>query len=135
MAGDPSTPETRALKEAGERRKAELIELAGGLYTRQETSSLLNMSGPQIEERHKAGTIIAVRAGEDLGYPACQFGLDEMVPGLPDALAVMPIRADWMRLEWLLVSDDALGGLSPLEALRIGRFEDVIDVARAQGAE
>ncbi|WP_373696793.1 Rv2175c family DNA-binding protein [Microvirga yunnanensis] len=40
-----------------------------------------------------------------------------------------------MRLEWLLVPDDALEGLSPLETLREGRIKDVIDVARVQGAE
>jgi hypothetical protein len=55
-----------------------------------------------------------------------------MVPGLSDALAVMPLRADWIRLEWLLVPDDALDGLSPLEALRAGRPEDVTDIARTK---
>jgi uncharacterized protein (DUF2384 family) len=35
-----------------------------------------------------------------------------------------------MRLEWLLVPDEALEGLSPLEALRAGRLEDVLDIAR-----
>ena len=35
-----------------------------------------------------------------------------------------------MRLEWLLVPDDALEGISPLEALRAGRLEDVLDIAR-----
>jgi hypothetical protein len=42
----------------------------------------------------------------------------------------MPIRHDWVRLEWLLVPDEALEGISPLEALRAGRLEDVIDIAR-----
>jgi hypothetical protein len=58
-----------------------------------------------------------------------------MVPGLSDALAVMPIRADWMRLEWLVVPDEALDGISPVGALRAGRIYEVIDIARAQGAE
>ena len=47
----------------------------------------------------------------------------------------MPLRADWMRLEWLVVPDNVLKGLSPLEALRAGRIEEVVDVARGQGAE
>jgi hypothetical protein len=88
-----------------------------------------------VEERRKAGTIIAVKAGDGHGYPACQFGPNGMVPGLSEALAVMPMRADWMRLEWLLVADDALDGLSPLESLRVGCVEEVIDIARAQGAD
>jgi hypothetical protein len=129
------TPETQELTAAGERRKAELIEMAGGLLTPQAAALLLEISTPLTEERHKAGEIIAVRSGVDYGYPACQFGPDGMVPGLSDALAAMPMRADWMRLEWLLVPDDALDGSSPLEALRAGRIDDVMDVARGQGAE
>ena len=40
-----------------------------------------------------------------------------------------------MRLEWLLVPDDAMDGSFPLEDLMVGRVEEVIDIARAQGAE
>jgi hypothetical protein len=129
------TADVQALIAAGDVRKAELIEMAGGLLTSQAVASLLNIPEQSIEERRKAGTIIAVKAGDDHGYPACQFGLNGMVPGLSEALAVMPMRADWMRLEWLLVADDALDGLSPLESLRVGCVEEVIDIARAQGAD
>jgi hypothetical protein len=116
------TPETQGLIAAGNVRKGELIGMAGGLYALPEVASLLNSSEQVVEEQRKAGTIIAVRAGEDYGYPACQFRSNGIIPGLSDALAVMPTRADWMRLEWLLVPDDALDGLSPLEALKAGRL-------------
>lgn len=129
------TPEIQELIAAGDVRKAELTEMAGGLLTPQAAASLLSIPEQLVEERHKAGEIIAVRAVEDYGYTACQFGPDGMVPGLSDALAAMPMRADWMRLEWLLVPDDALDGISPLEALRAGRIDEVMDVARGQGAE
>jgi hypothetical protein len=129
------TPETQELMAAGERRKRELLEMAGGLYTLPAVASLLNISEQLVEERHRAGEIIAVRAGDKHGYPACQFGANGMVPGLTHALAVMPMWADWMRLEWLLVPDDALDGISALEALKAGRFEDVMDVARGQGSD
>jgi hypothetical protein len=129
------TTDVQALIAAGDIRKAELIEMAGGFYSLSEVASLLKVPEQLIEERRKAGTIIAIRAGDDHGYPACQFGLDGIVPGLSEALAVMPLRADWMRLEWLVVPDNVLKGLSPLEALRAGRIEEVVDVARGQGAE
>ena len=48
-----------------------------------------------------------------------------MVAGLSDALAVIPMRVDWVRLEWLLVPDDAMDGSFPLEDLRVGRVEKV----------
>ena len=80
--------------------------------------------------------LIAVKSGGRVWIPAArQFTSDGIVEGLAVILEAMPMRDDWMRLEWLLVPDDALEGLSPLEALKEGRIDDVIDVARAQGAE
>ncbi|NBJ13679.1 Rv2175c family DNA-binding protein [Microvirga arsenatis] len=126
---------TAELVAAGAARKAELINLAGGLFSLQNVVSLLKITRQAIEKRRKAGTIIAVRTGDDYRYPACQFTQDGMVEGLDMVLKEMPVRADWMRLEWLLTPDEALDGLSPLEALKKGQLEDVLDVARAQGAE
>ncbi|WP_246812507.1 hypothetical protein [Microvirga sp.] len=115
---------------AGEVRKAELIDMAGGLYTLSEVAAILAISEPLVEKRRKAGELIAVRLAESYCYPACQFTPHGIVTGLPEVLAMMAIRHDWMRLEWLLVPDEALEGLSPLEALKAGRLEDVIDIAR-----
>jgi hypothetical protein len=74
------TPETQELIAAGFVRKTELTEMAGGLLPSQAVASLLNIPEQFVEERHEAGEIIAVRAGEDYGYPACQFGPDGIVP-------------------------------------------------------
>ena len=115
---------------AGEVRKAELVELAGGLYTLTEVAAILTISEQLVEQRRKAAELIAIETREGYRYPACQFTPDGIVKGLSEVLSVMPIRADWMRLEWLLVPDDALEGISPPEALRAGRLEDVIDIAR-----
>ena len=127
--------EIQTLIAGGLARKTELVEMAGGLYPLPQVASLLNVSEEAIEDRHKAGGLIAVRSGGIYGYPACQFTSHGVVEGLTAILEAMPMRHDWMRLEWLLVPDDALEGLSPLEVLKEGRIDDVIDVARAQGAE
>jgi hypothetical protein len=127
--------EIQTLIAGGLARKTELVEMAGGLYPLPQVASLLSVSEEAIEDRHKAGVLIAVRSGGRYGYPACQFTSDGIVEGLAIILEAIPMRDDWMRLEWLLVPDDALEGLSPLEALKGGRIDDVIDVARAQGAE
>ena len=127
--------ETQTLFAGGFARKTELVEMAGGLYPLAQVASLLNVSEEIVEDRHKAGMLIAVRSGGKYGYPACQFTSDGIVEGLAVILEAIPVRADWMRLEWLLVPDDALDGLSPLEALKEGRIDDVIDIARAHGAD
>ena len=127
--------ETQTLSATGLARKTELVEMAGGLYTLAQVASLLNVSEEIVEDRHKAGMLIAVRSGGKYGYPARQFTSDGIVEGLAAILEAIPVRADWMRLEWLLVPDDALDGLAPLEALKAGRIDDVIDIARGHGAD
>ena len=97
---------------AGEVRKAELVELAGGLYTLTEVAAILTISEQLVEQRRKAAELIAIETREGYRYPACQFTPDGIVKGLSEVLSVMPIRADWMRLEWLLVPNDALEGIS-----------------------
>jgi hypothetical protein len=105
---------------SGLARRTELVEMAGGLYTLPEVVSLLNVSEEAVEDRHKAEMLIVVRSGGKYGYPTCQFTSGGIVEGLAAILEVMPIRADWMRLEWLLVPDDAFDGLYPLDASRKG---------------
>jgi hypothetical protein len=127
--------ETQTLTAAGLARKTEQVATAGGLYTLSEVASRLNVSEEAVEDQHKAGVLIAVRSGGRYGYPACQFTSAGIVEGLAAILGAMPLRSDWMRLEWLLVADDALDGLAPLEVLKEGRLRDVMDIARGYGAE
>jgi hypothetical protein len=58
-----------------------------------------------------------------------------MITGLSEALRSMPIRSPWMRLEWLVSPDPALGDASPIEALRRGNVTAVITLAGSHGAE
>ncbi len=61
------------LMAAGEVRKAELIRMAGGLYMPSSVATILAISEQLVEERRKAGELIAVETGEGYRYPACQF--------------------------------------------------------------
>jgi hypothetical protein len=125
-----TVPLIAELMAAGEVRKAELVELTGGLYMPSYVAAILKIPEQLVEKRRKTGELIAVETEEGYRYPACQFTPDGIVTGLSEVLTVMPIRHDWMRLEWFLVPDDALEGISPLEALRAGRLQDVLDIAR-----
>jgi hypothetical protein len=73
MTCDPKT-KVQSLVAAGELRKAELIERAGGLYTISEVALILKTSEQTIEERHKAGEIIAVRQGRTMGTQPASSG-------------------------------------------------------------
>jgi hypothetical protein len=98
-------------------------------------AALLRISRQAVDKRRRAGKLIAVPAGEDYVYPACQFTEQEIVAGLDKALGAMPIQDPWMRLEWLLTEDDALKGSSPLVALKSGAVDEVVELAAGLGGK
>jgi hypothetical protein len=127
-------PEAALLAE-GARLKSDLLERAGGALGVGQVASLLRVSRQAVDKRRKAGKLIAVPAGEDYAYPACQFTDEGVVAGLDKALGVMPIQDPWMRLEWLLTEDDVLEGSNPLAALKLGSVREVVELAAGHGGE
>jgi hypothetical protein len=127
-------PEAELLAE-GALLKAELLERAGGTLGVGQVADILRISRQAVDKRRKAGKLIAVSFGADFAYPACQFTADGILTGIDRALEAMAVSDAWMRLEWLLTEDEALGGLSPLEALKAGSVEAVIDLAAGQGGD
>ena len=127
-------PEAALLAE-GARLKSDLLERAGGALGVGQVASLLRVSRQAVDKRRKAGKLIAVPAGEDYAYPACQFTDEGVVAGLDKALGVMPVQDPWMRLEWLLTEDDVLEGSSPLVALKLGSVREVVELAAGHGGE
>ena len=127
-------PEAALLAE-GARLKSDLLERAGGALGVGQVASLLRVSRQAVDKRRKAGKLIAVPAGEDYAYPACQFTDEGVVAGLDKALGVMPIQDPWMRLEWLLTEDDVLEGSSPLAALKSDSVREVVELAAGHGGE
>ena len=127
-------PEAALLAE-GAKLKSELLDRAGGALRVGQVADLLRVSRQAVDKRRKGGKLIAVPAGEDYVYPACQFTGQGVVTGLDKALGVMPIQDPWMRLEWLLTEDDVLGGQSPLAALKCGSVREVVELAAGHGGE
>jgi hypothetical protein len=127
-------PEAALLAE-GAKLKSDLLERAGGTLGVGQVAGLLRVSRQAVDKRRKAGKLIAVPAGQDYVYPACQFTDEGIVPGLDKSLEAMPIRDPWMRLEWLLTEDDALEGMSPLAALKSGAIRQVVELAAGHGGD
>lgn len=100
-------PEAALLAE-GAKLKSDLLERAGGALGVGQVAGLLRVSRQAVDKRRKVSKLIAVPAGEDYVYPACQFTDQGVVTGLDKALGMMPIQDPWMRLEWLLTEDDVL---------------------------
>jgi len=123
------------LIERGKVRAAELVEMAGGLLSAREVSAHTGIPPEEIETRVAAGELIAMRENGTLLFPACQFTSTGVVENLSIVLKDDRTQSPWVRLEWFLVPDDALLGLSPLEALKQGQVEEVARLARANGAD
>lgn len=136
LAGSPAVAAldpTAALLAEGAKVKQRLLERAGGAVGAGDAARILGITRQAVDKRRRAHKLIAVAHGHDHAYPAAQFIEGGLVPGLDSALAAMPARDPWMRLEWLLTADDELDGMSPLEALMAGRVGDVVTNAAGHG--
>jgi hypothetical protein len=116
-------------------RKQWLIRKAGGVLEEELVADWLGMSLPELRRYTEAGDLIAVDMDGRTVYPAFQLKNPTTILDVRKILSVMPIKASWMRLEWLLTPDSALDGDTPWEALQAGRRDAVLDCARSHGAE
>lgn len=136
LAGSPAVGEldpTAALLAEGAEVKQKLLACAGGAVGVTDVARILGITRQAVDKRRRAHRLIAVSHGHDYAYPAAQFAEGGLVQGLDRALVAMPARDPWMRLEWLLTADDELDGMSPLDALRAGRVQDVVANAAGHG--
>ncbi|MBN9560848.1 MAG: DNA-binding protein [Alphaproteobacteria bacterium] len=134
----PLDPLTDALAR-GVAERENLAAKAQGLLSAEEAGRILGgISRQAVDKRRRAGQLLGVRLANDWRYPALQFGsAGEVAQGLADVLQVLADLSPWATLDFLLAEDDALGGLSPLEALRQGghRTEEVLRIAQVQKAD
>jgi hypothetical protein len=115
--------------------KADLLRRADGTLSASEAARMLGTDVVTLQDLAAESAVIALPLPGGTAYPACQFEIGGMVAGLSKVLRSMPIRSPWMRLEWLVSPDPALGDASPIEALRRGNVTEVITLARSYGVE
>ena len=112
---------------------------AGGLLSADEAGRALGgISRQAVDKRRRSLHLLAVRIASDWRYPAAQIGPDgQAVPGLSTVLEGLAALGPWAQLSFLLANDDALGGITPLEALRRGgaAADDVQRIAQSHGTD
>jgi len=118
----------------GAEARVRLAEAAGGLLSVGQVGALLGITRAAVDKRRSVGKLLAVRVRGDWHYPAAQFRDGEVLPGIPECLALMPEASGWSVLDLLLAEDSALGGRSPLAALRAGDMEPVLRLLRGREA-
>jgi hypothetical protein len=111
----------------GASERERLASRAGGLLSAAQAARALGgISRQAVDKRRRANQLLAVRVAGDWRYPAAQIGADGTVPAaLPSVLATASElgMGAWATLDFLLTPDGALGGLTPLDALRRGGGE------------
>jgi hypothetical protein len=123
---DPLAP---ALARNVEHRQT-LLTLAGGALSADEAGQILGITRQAVDKRRRSGTLLAVREGSDWRYPACQFDNGEVVAGILDVVRGFGSASPWVALDFLLASDTALVGRTPLEALKAGDRDEVLRLVR-----
>jgi len=124
--------EWKALQRAFEFRRA----LLHGAITTTQVAQLLGVSRQAVAERERKGQLLCIMEGGQLRFPLWQFdpsGASGVVEGLPlvvralDEVAPTPTLG---KIVWLRKANSSLGDLSPIEALRAGRLDEVMAAAR-----
>ena len=128
---DPMVP---ALARNVEHRN-QLLERAGGVLSAEEAGKITGITRQAIDKRRRSNAIVAVREGSDWKYPACQFRDGEVLPGIAEVVRGLEGQGAWATLDFLLAPDSALGGRSPLEALRQGDISAVERLVRANAGD
>jgi hypothetical protein len=110
-----------------------LIDENGGALTATQTGALLGISRQMVDKRRHAGKLLAISTGRHgYRYPAWQFERSGVLSGLEDVLKALASHDGWIQIAFFVSKNERLGG-TPIEALRAGRLNAVLDAAAVYG--
>jgi hypothetical protein len=117
---------------------ATLDARVGPFYDTAALLERLQVSSDTLDALVRTGDVLKVISSDGCPlFPAFQFGQDaQPLPRLRDVLSELdPEQVDpWGDAVWLNAPAEELEGVSPATALRGGRTEDVVRLARAAGS-
>lgn len=128
---------SRALLE-GVRIAQEDLREAGGAYDLDQVRTLMRgVSRQAIDKRVQEGSLLAVPGPSNRrSYPTLQFNRDgTVVPGLKAVREALQTSNSWTVLNFLAHPDVRLGDRKPIELLRSGQLELVLEAARRHGEQ
>jgi hypothetical protein len=122
---------------AFERISADLLDRGGGGMSLREAAGALGTSKQALHKRIHAGTALGMMRGREIVVPRVQFAEEGgkvvgFLPGIAEVLATFREAGErgWGALQFLVEQDPNLGR-APVQALREGRVEAVVQAARA----
>jgi hypothetical protein len=122
----------------GVRIAQEDLRKAGGAYDLEQVRTLMQgVSRQAVDKRVQEGSLLAVPGPSNRrSYPTLQFKPDgTIVEGLKAVCAVLPTNNPWTILNFLAQPDDRLQGRKPIDVLKAGDVELVVEAARRLGQQ
>lgn len=114
--------------------KARLIEQNGGVFKTDQVAEYLGITPQAVNKRRALRQLVGLTFRKR-GYvfPAWQFTERGTVPGLEQVLLCLANHDEWMQNIFFINPNTRLGGRRPLDLLREGEIQEVLDAAREFG--
>lgn len=114
--------------------KARLIEQNGGVFKTEQVAGYLGITPQAVNKRRALRQLVGLTFRKR-GYvfPAWQFTDRGTVPGLEQILLAIADHDEWMQNVFFINPNTRLGGRRPLDLLREGEIQEVLDAAREFG--
>lgn len=112
------------------------LRASGGTFTLDEVRTLLNgISRQAVNKKVQDGHLLTVPGpGDDHRYPTAQFLADgRPVPGLKVVQDALPTRSPWAVFNFMIQPDALLDGRKPIDVLKEGNVDLVVEAARRYG--
>jgi biotin operon repressor len=118
----------------GVERQHNLVEQSGGMLKGERVAKLLGISRQAVDKRRRQNRLIGLTQGRrGYAYPIWQFHNGKTLSNLEKVLDQLRDHDPWMQLTFFLNANDRLEGSSPLEMLRSGKVEPVLEAATSYG--
>src|SRR4051812_31696932 len=109
---------------------AQLLEADGGSVRAGSVAKRLGSPVALVEVLRQAGRLLAVPVDHGFLYPVWQFEGRGQLGGLPTVLQALAGLESWTQLAFFLTSQSELDGQRPLDLLRKGEQQTVLQAAR-----
>jgi hypothetical protein len=114
------------------------LKESGGAYDLEQVRVLMNgISRQMVDRKVREGSLLAVPGPSNRrAYPTVQFTSDgTVVPGLKAMQDALPTDNPWAVLNFLVRPDPRLNGRKPIDLLKAGEIDLVVDAARRMGQQ
>jgi hypothetical protein len=114
--------------------RARFIEQNGGVFKTEQVAEYLGITPQAVNKRHALRQLVGLtfrKRGHV--FPAWQFTDRGTVPGLDQVLRALAEHDEWMQNVFFVNPNTRLDRRRPLDLLREGEIQDVVDAAREFG--